>query len=209
MKNLFALLFLVLIISSCGNNKQKKETVKDTVTPLPIRKSDPLVEQDSIKAIGEQILISLKENNFAELRKYFSEEGVLFSPYGYIDIATSKKLTPEDFLASINKKWILTWGNYDGTGDPIKLTVTDYLKKFVYNADYVNAEAIGYDEVMKQGNSVNNLKEIYPNRHFIDYHFSGFDQKLKGMDWSSLRLVFEKLNGEYFLVAVIHDQWTI
>ena len=62
---------------------------------------------------------------------------------------------------------------------------------------------------MKQGNSVNNLKEIYPNRHFIDYHFSGFDQKLKGMDWTSLRLVIEKQNGEYFLVAVIHDQWTI
>ena len=209
MKNLLFAICIVFIISSCGNNKQEKEAAKETVTPLPIPKSDPLVEQDSIKAIGEQILISLKENNFAELRKYFAEEGVLFSPYGYIDIATSKKLTPDDFIASINKKWVLTWGNYDGTGDPIKLTVTDYLKKFVYNADYTNAEAIGYDEVMKQGNSVNNLKEIYPNRHFIDYHFSGFDQKLKGMDWTSLRLVIEKQNGEYFLVAVIHDQWTI
>ena len=209
MKKLLFAICIVFIISSCGNTKQEKEAVQDTVTPLPIPKSDPLVEQDSIKAIGEQILISLKENDFAELRKYFSEEGVLFSPYGYIDIATSKKLTPDDFLTAVNKKWVLTWGNYDGAGDPIKLTVTDYLKKFVYNADYVNAEAIGFDEVMKQGNSVNNLKEIYPNRHFIDYHFSGFDQKLKGMDWTSLRLVIEKQNGEYFLVAVIHDQWTI
>ncbi len=210
MKNLPFLIFLILIISSCGNNKQEKEAVKDTVvTSTSIPKPEEFVEQDSIKAIGEQVLISLKENNFSELRKYSSEAGVLFSPYGYIDTARSKKLTPDDFLTAIDKNWTLTWGSYDGTGDPIKLTVKAYLKKFVYNADYVNAEAVGYNEVMKQGNSTNNLKEIYPNHHFIDYHFSGFDQKLKGMDWTSLRLVLEKQNGEYFLVAVIHDQWTI
>lgn len=210
MKNLLFLICIVFIITSCGNNKQEKNAVKDTlVTTAPKPKTEEFVEQDSIKAIGQQVLISLKENNFAELRKYFSEGGVLFSPYGYIDTAKSKKLTPDDFLIAIAKNWTLTWGSYDGTGDPIKLTVKAYLKKFVYNADYVNAEAIGFDEVMKLGNSTNNLKEIYPNCHFIDYHFSGFDQKLKGMDWTSLRLVFEKQNGEYFLVAIIHDQWTI
>lgn len=210
MKNLCFSILLALIISSCGNNKQEKGAVKDTVTTVPtIPKSDMLVEQDSIKAVGEQVLIALKEGNMTELRKYFSDEGVLFSPYGYIDKPKSKKLSFDDFLTAINKKWILTWGSYDGTGDPIKLTVTAYLKRFVYNADYVNAEAIGFDEVIKQGNSINNLKEIYPNHHFIDYHFSGFDQKYKGMDWTSLRLVFEKQNGEYFLVAVIHDQWTV
>lgn len=198
-----------MVITGCGNNNKDKNEVKDTVTTTPIPKTEVFVEQDSIKAIGQQVLISLKENNFVELRKYFSEEGVLFSPYGYIDTARSKKLTPDDFLIAINKNWVLTWGSYDGTGDPIKLSVLAYFKKFVYNADYVNAEAIGFDEIMKQGNSTNNLKEIYPNHHFIDYHFSGFDQKLKGMDWTSLRLVFEKQNGEYFLVAVIHDQWTI
>ncbi len=210
MKNLLFLSCLVLIISSCGNNKQEKDPVKDTVlTTTAAPKTVEFVEKDSLMAIGEQVLLSLKNNNFEELGKYISEDGMRFSPYGYIDTTAGKKLTPDDFLNAINKKWILTWGSYDGTGDPIKLTVADYVKKFVYNADYLNAEAVGYDEVMKQGNSINNLKEIYPNHHFIDYHFSGFDQKAKGMDWTSLRLVFEKVNGEYFLVAVIHDQWTI
>jgi len=209
MKNLLLLALLTVIISSCGNNKSEKETVSDSVVTITSPKAEVFAEQDSIKAIGKQILISLKENNWAELRKYFSEEGVLFSPYGYVDTTTSKKLTPDDFLTAIEKKWTLTWGSYDGTGDPIKLTVTDYVKKFAYNADYLNAEATGYDEVIKQGNSTNNLKEIYPNQHFIDYHFSGFDQKLKGMDWTSLRLVIEKQHGEYFLVAIIHDQWTV
>ncbi|MBB2146303.1 hypothetical protein GM921_12450 [Pedobacter sp. LMG 31464] len=212
MKHLTLFVLLLFSICSCNNQKENKEEtpakVADTIKEdLP--KDDGLSQQDSIKATGRQILIFLKENNFKELSKYFSNEGVRFSPYGFIDTAKSKKLTPEDFLESIHKKWLLTWGSLDGTGDPIKLTVPAYLKKFAYNADYLNAEAVGYDEIMKQGNSLNNLKTIYPNHHFIDYYFSGFDQKNQGMDWTSLRLVFEKEDGQYFLVAIIHDQWTI
>ncbi len=211
MKNLFFLMSIVLILSSCGNNKKEPTTEKKDATVLAdsIPETDSFSQQDSVKATARQVLISLKENNTAELTKYFSNSGVLFSPYGHIDIARSKKLTADDLLAAINKKWVLTWGSYDGTGEPIKLTVPAYFKKFVYNADYLNAEAVGYDEVLKQGNAIVNIKEIYPKHHFVDYHFSGFDQKLEGMDWTSLRLVFEKQNGDYFLVAIIHDQWTI
>ena len=215
MKRLILSLLIIAAISACNNNNKETEeetptSVTDTVkTALPVDDGDGLSQQDSIKATGLQVLNLLKEQNFPELVKYFSTGGVRFSPYGFIDTLTTKKLTPDDFLESINKKWILTWGSYDGTGEPIKLSVTAYLKKFVYNADYVNAEAVGYDAVMKQGNSRNNLKALYPNHHFIDYHFSGFDQKSQGMDWTSLRLVFEKTDGQYFLVAIVHDQWTI
>ena len=214
MKRLVLCTLIIATFYACNNNKgSKKETpitIADTVKQqLPAEDGDGLSQQDSIKATGRQVLNFLKENNYPELIKYFSSEGVRFSPYGFIDTANTKKLTSEDFLESINRKWILTWGNYDGTGDPIKLSVAAYLKKFVYNADYVNAEAVGFDAVIKQGSSSNNIKALYPNYHFIDYHFSGFDQKNKGMDWTSLRLVFEKEDGQYFLVAIVHDQWTI
>jgi hypothetical protein len=210
----FILLFLWLAVCcSCQNDSHKTEaiSVKDSVSDsLPARQipTEKLSQRDSLQAIGRQVLLLIKSQNYPELVKYFANEGVLFSPYSYIDPAKSKKLDPEDFLTSINKKWLLTWGNFDGTGDPIKLTVVDYLKEFVYNADYLNAEAIGYDKVMQEGNSHNNIQEIYPKHHFIDYYFSGFDQKNKGMDWTSLRLVFQRENNDYTLVAVIHDQWT-
>jgi hypothetical protein len=216
MKYLILFSLLIVFFTACTSDKKENKNadsavaITDTVNAdLPKDDGDGLSQQDSIKATARQVLTFLKQNNYAELIKYFSSEGVRFSPYGYIDTANSKKLTPEDFLASVNKKWTLTWGSYDGTGEPIKLSVPAYLKKFAYNADYLNAEAVGYDVVMKQGNSLNNLKNIYPSHHFIDYHFSGFDQKLDGMDWTSLRLVFEKVDGQYFLVAVIHDQWTV
>lgn len=212
MKHLTLFAVLLFLISSCNNRKENKEETPVKVAHTAkkeLSKDDGLSQQDSIKATARQVLIFLKESNFQELSKYFSNDGVRFSPYGFIDTVKYKKLTPEDFLESIHKKWVLTWGNLDGTGDPIKLTVPAYLKKFIYNADYLNAEAVGYDEIIKQGNSLNNLKTIYPNHHFIDYHFSGFDQKNQGMDWTSLRLVFKKEDGQYFLVAIIHDQWTI
>jgi hypothetical protein len=214
MKKLLLLCFVMAVASSCNRSDQKdsSSTKSDTLRPStvpPAVSQDGLNQQDSIKATGRQVLIFLKEKNYNELSKYFSNEGVRFSPYGYIDTLTAKKLTSTDFLTAISKNWVLTWGAADGTGDPIKLSVKAYLNRFVYNADYLSAEAVGYDEILKTGNSKHNHEQLYPKHHFIDYHFSGFDQKLEGMDWATLRLVFEKQDGQYFLVAIVHDQWTI
>ncbi len=211
MKVPIVLLLLVVVCLGCNNPQEKKESaqISDTAKTKVLQHTEVLSQKDSISGAGQEILSFLKSNNSEGLVRYFSEDGVFFSPYGFIDTAKSKKLSGQDFLTAIKKNWILTWGSYDGTGDPIKLTVAAYLKKFVYNADYANAEAVAYDEVVKQGNSLNNLKEVFPNALFVDYHFSGFDPKNSGMDWTSLRLVFKKENNDYFLIAIIHDQWTI
>ncbi|RYG05893.1 MAG: hypothetical protein EOO07_29615 [Chitinophagaceae bacterium] len=210
MKRLLIFSLLLSVLLACNNATDKKQPKPtDTVVPKVDSNTVAINTQDSVKAIGRQVLVLLKEKNYTELVKFFAVDGVLFSPYAHIDTTNAKKLMPEDFLMAINKKWILTWGSYDGTGEPIKLSIENYLNKFAYNADYLNAEAVGFNEIIKKGNASSNLQNLYPNTQFIDYHFSGFDQKLNGMDWSSLRLVFEKQNNDYFLVAIIHDQWTI
>ena len=206
MKRLMIYGLLFVLLFGCNQSKNKKDTpLTDTLAKESVGN---LSQQDSITATGREILTLLKAHNYPELIKYFANDGVLFSPYAFIDQKNSRTLTPDAFLSAIKQKHSLTWGSFDGTGAPIQLTVQAYLDKFVYNADFLNAEAVGFNEVIKQGNSINNLKDIYPNHHFIDYYFSGFDQKYNGMDWTSLRLVFEKQNGQYFVVAIIHDQWT-
>lgn len=117
-------------------------------------------------------------------------------------------MSKASFLKLVEEKGSVIWGNYDGSGDVIRLTAQQYLEKFVYNADYLHAEKIGYDQIIGKGNSLNNLNEIFPKHPFIEYHFSGFDKKYSGMDWTSLRLVFKQYQSNYYLVAVIHDQWT-
>lgn len=152
MKRLIPIFLLIILLSACNRKERKQEVPKAAIDSPKVSEpidDDGLSQQDSIKATGRQILVFLKEGNYSELIKYFSNEGVIFSPYGFIDTVKCKKLTPTDFIESVNKKWVLTWGSYDGTGEPIKLTIPAYLKKFVYNADYLNAEAVGFNQVMK------------------------------------------------------------
>ena len=42
----------------------------------------------------------------------------------------------------------------------------------------------------------------------MEYHFKGMDAQQGGMDWRSLRLVLEAHNGAWYLVGIVHDEWT-
>jgi hypothetical protein len=221
MRNIILLVLFTTVVFSCNSNTSDKNKF-DTITIADIDSVKKVNEQDTatvivstsklqdtLQELGTQVLHSLKNKDYITFSSFFHPtEGVLFSPYGYIDVPKRKKLLAKDFLESIDKNWTLTWGTFDGTGEAMKLKVIPYLDKFVYNADYLSAEKSAFDEFIGKGNSLNNLVEIYPNLHFMEYYFSGFDKKYNGMDWTSLRLVFKSYQGKYYLVAVVHDQWT-
>ncbi|RYF95435.1 MAG: sporulation protein, partial [Chitinophagaceae bacterium] len=96
---------------------------------------------------AKTVLKALQAKDLELFTTYFpANKPVLFSPYGYIDVEQIKKLSSRDLLQSVEKKWVLTWGSFDGSGDPIKLTVPDYFRKFVYNADYLNADQARVNE---------------------------------------------------------------
>jgi len=56
------------------------------------------------------------------------------------------------------------------------------------------------------GENINNIYAIYPGSIVVDFRVPG-SQKYSGMDWGSLRLVFENYNGRWFLVGAINAQW--
>lgn len=136
------------------------------------------------------------------------EKGVQFTPYTYIRLDKDMAFPGEElpFLASDENTYI--WGEHDGSGEPIELTPSEYFRKFVYDHDYYNAEKIRWNEVMDHGSSIDNAREIYPNGQIVEYYFSGFEEKYDGLDWVSLRLVFEEYERSWYLVGVIHDQWS-
>jgi hypothetical protein len=103
---------------------------------------------------------------------------------------------------------LYVWGVYDGSGLPIKLRFAEYYDQFVYDQDFANAEQIGYNQIIRMGNTINNCFEFYPGAKVVEYHFSGFAPAFEGMDWKSLRLVFQDEGGLLYLVGVIHDGWT-
>lgn len=201
------------MVSCNGTDDSEKSAVTDTLlskdTIVNQKNTDTLVEEATLNTIATEILIALKAKDYKAFTAYFHPtDSVLFSPYGFIDIRTSKKLTKATFTKLIDERGSVNWGNYDGTGKTIRLSAQQYLDKFVYNADYLNAEKTAFNQIIGKGNSLNNLNKIYPKHPFLEYYFSGFDQKYEGMDWTSLRLVFSAYEGSFYLVAVVHDQWT-
>ncbi len=136
-------------------------------------------------------------------------KGIRFTPYSYVDTNEDKVFTPSQIKNLMSDNTIYAWGNYDGSGEPINKTFADYYEEFIYDEDYKNPHIIGNNTLIGKGNSMDNLTDVYTNGEFVEFHFTGFDPQYEGIDWSSLKLVFEESGGTWYLVGIIHSQWTI
>lgn len=135
--------------------------------------------------------------------------GVRFTPYGYIDLSNDLVFTSSAIPTLLADTTLYTWGAYDGSGEPINLTTTDYFDAYVYDEDYLNPHMIGLNNTIGTGNSLINITTVYPTASFVEFHFTGFDPQYGGIDWSSLILAFENVGGDWKLIGIIHNQWTI
>lgn len=177
---------------------------------LGIRNNKHAKKEESIWQAGTSILQILKEKKYKEITQYIHPElGIRFSPYGYVNVKDHLHFTREEFAKQLNENQTLVWGYSDGKGEPIRLDTEGYFSKYVYNANYIEAEKQSYNEIIESGNSLINMDEVYPDSDFVEYHFSGFEDRFFGMDWCSLRLVFKFHHRKPYLVAIIHDEWTI
>ena len=221
MRHIYKLMILLVLISACNQNDtatktSNKDSLKKNadiaVTPITaktdtatqVKKDSPLIKLSLV------ILGLLKDKKIQQLDSFIHPTlGVRFSPYGYVDTLHDQKFTPAKLNASNKNAKKINWGSYDGTGDAISLTLPQYFAKFVYDVDFVNAKKRAINETLSAGTDLNNLQQIYPGCDFTEFYFPGFEAKYDGMDWRSLRLVFKKENERYYLVAIIHGQWTI
>jgi hypothetical protein len=175
-------------------------------TAYPIETESPAVD---LETASVQVINALAEKDMAKVANYVQPEmGVRFSPYGFVR-EEHQVFLPDELAALVGSDQVYTWGAYDGTGDPIELTFDAYYQEFVYSSDFANPEQMGVNERIGQGNTINNIGEFYPGSSFVEYHFSGFDEEYEGMDWESLRLVFVQEDGTWWLVGIVHDEWTI
>ena len=137
------------------------------------------------------------------------ERGVTFTPYSTVEPETDLTFTADQIKSLGQDRNIYTWGFEDGRGDPIQMTAGQYFERYVYDRDYTQAVEIGIDRIMTGGNALENLTEAYPGCRFVDFSFPSADPVNDGMDWSSLKLVFQPENERWYLVGVVHGEWTI
>ncbi len=207
------LLILFILVISCGNKKNNQvpvtsntTVVKDTNTT---ENKDTLSKNNELLQYSQSVLHSIKQRDVNTLSTYIHPtEGVRFSPYGYIDVKTDAIFSAKELMDRFETKKLYKWGYFDGSGELIELTCREYFDKFIYDIDFEKQSVAYYNECKGGGNSQNNIWEVYDGLDFVEYYFPG-TQQYEGMDWKALRLVYKKENDTYYLVGIVHDEWTI
>ncbi len=202
---LFLILFLSILVVSCA---AAAEIPSPTIAPATAT-ATPASTEDVIRHKADQVIEALRDRDLDRLATLVhSTLGIRFSPYAFVREADIS-VAVEDVPYLLAKDTVLWWGVYDGSGAPIELTFAQYYDQFIYDQDFANAEEIGYDRrIGGEGGTVNNIPDFYPGGVMVEYHFSGFEPDYGGLDWRSLRLVFAQDGDVWFLVGIVHDEWT-
>ena len=138
------------------------------------------------------------------------EHGLRFTPSAYIRLDGDVVLSKQEVRGLGTDRTVRLWGQFDGSGDPIEMTIEEYYGLFIYDRDFARANIGASNEQLGRGNSLNNILEVFGEREvvFFERHVPG-TTKYDGMDWGSLRLVLERANGQWYLIGIVHDEWTI
>jgi len=162
-----------------------------------------------LTSLAYTVLMYVRDNDFQALSRIVHPEyGVTFSPYATINPATDRRYTADEIAALEADTDTYVWGVYNGSGEPIVMTVNEYFTEFIPAASYINAPIIGINQIVRSGNALENITDVFPNVKFVDFHIPG-GEPVEEFDWSSLRLGFEEYNGELRLIAIVFSKWTV
>lgn len=194
------LLITVFVISGCS--------------PAPNQTSD--ISNDGKRTLenpeefANKLIKLIANDDIAALTEFIEpNQGLTFSPYVYVE-EIAVVLSADQLVKAWEVNRSYKWGYYDGSGEPISLKIKDYFKEFVYDNTYENRAKLVIDLKKSSGNTIVNISTVFPDATIVEFHVPGSNPKYGGMDWSSLYCVLvSKNNYGWWLVALVHDQWTI
>lgn len=223
MKRLVILIFIAMLLMGCGLRIGFTPTA---TVPIPVQVSEtpipptfepsplsPTLESTAVNVRNVlidkslKILQALKNKNMADMAGFVHPViGLRFSPSAFVQ-DSDRVYTPEALANVFSDSSIVLWGIGEGSGLPLEYSFSDYYDQYIYDQDFLNAPQIGYDTQIVTGSTQNNIAEFFSDSIFIEYHFPGFDPKYEGLDWKSLSLVFQPVDGQWYLVGIIHSAW--
>ncbi len=173
--------------------------------------SDPLLA-------GDAVLKAIKDADYQKLESLTSSDGLSWDHYINLDLKDSKYHIPKDRISSTftNSEKRL-FGYADGSGAPIVITGNEYMKKYVYRHDYLDATNTkvtiikpSVDITNEQDKFVMSQMNLYGgigSRIVTAHHYA--DPAANDFDYSTIYLVFDTENGEYKLRGIARYYWTI
>lgn len=201
-------LFLTPIVQTTRENNQAE----------PILKISPKEAEEIISSQAFTLLRSFRDKNISYLANHaHPAKGIRFAPNGYIN-GNEVVLTSEQIKDLWKDPVVVHWGKSASTGAPIELTLIKYFEKFIYPSDFFNAKEVIYNQPVSERKTINNADLYYPGAIIVEYNMPGEKPVLSipeppGTEstrtyWQSLRIVFQKEGKLWYVVAVIHDEWT-
>jgi len=216
------LLAFALVLVSCGSLSTATPSPSPSVVksssapPTSAASSGPgrsLSAAEAQRLVGARVaatLDALKRHDGAALAALaHPTKGVRFTPYPFVATARDVVLMRADLTNAYADTKTRTWGVSDGKGDPITLTFSDYSSRYVYSRDFVSASKTAYNKPIGSGNSIENTADVYPNAVLFEAYDPGSDPAAESFRWQSLRLLFEPDGSTWYLVGIVHGEWTI
>jgi len=202
-----------LALVACAGAAAPGPSPTPSVTPRP---SGPLARQlsaaDAEAAVGAAVRDTLaafkKRDGPALAALAHPSKGVRFSPYAYVQPANIT-LSAAQLTTAFADPTKRTWGVTDGRGDPIVLTFADYARTYIYARDFASSSQTAFNKTIGAGNTIDNTADVYPNAILFEAYDPGPDPQMKDVQWQCVRLLFERSGDRWFLVSVVHGEWTI
>ncbi|PKG35484.1 hypothetical protein [Psychrobacter sp. Sarcosine-3u-12] len=204
-----SILMATLIVTGCQSSAESSATISNPQTSNASSQVLSDMSQQTLRQQALRIQRALANNDFSRITDdIHPTRGVRFSMYAYVRPETDKTFSREQYAQYLQQSKIrFTWGELDGTGDPLVIPLPEYLDTWV-DAKKYNDSAVSINEFRRNGNTINNLKKIYQKSDVVEFYYKG-SEDYDGMDWRVLRLVFDNYQGKRYLVAIVNDQWTV
>jgi len=162
-----------------------------------------------IEPRAREIINLLQSHDFEGLGELVHPtKGVRFSPYSFIEPETDIVFSAEKWRMLTSSADIRQWGYFAGSGEEIELSFADYFDRFVMDRNFAEVKVTRFNETEISGNTFDNSFEVYPNAIIVEFHNPDSALEDGSNDWRSLRLAYELYDHKWYLVGVIHDEWT-
>ena len=174
------------------------------------KKAEPINPKENFPLLNTacSALRAIQQRDYSALAAHVHpDRGLTFTPYSTVDVNSDLNFNPSQvkkFAGDTNR---YVWGAIPGAGELIQMTPEDFISKYIFGSDYTQASKIGIDKINISGNALENVAEAYPDCRFVEFTFPGTEAG--GQNWSSLKLVLAPVETQWYLVALIHSQWTV
>jgi len=106
------------------------------------------------------------------------------------------------FSQALKNTKVFYWGDTYGRGDPIRMDLVTYLGHLSQRSIPSNVKTFPLSE---KNFSTQNTQA----HRGLEYYWVKPHSKTKEYDWQGLVLILERHHGQWYLVGLMRDRWTI